>query len=118
MEQKVLMLDGINGVIEFQKFYTLNKMVIKQEELNVSKFTIEEEDGGKGFKEAWFNYDERLPIIELEGMLKTYVNTFEGKRVYSLAVDIYKTDFNFRELEKKLSELAGESFSTIPESLS
>ena len=41
---------------------------------------------------------------------------FEGKRVYSLGVDIYETDFKFRELEKKLSELAGESFSTKPES--
>ena len=41
---------------------------------------------------------------------------FEGRRVYSLGVDIYKTNFDSRGLQKKLSELAGESLSSDPES--
>ena len=40
-------------------------MVIKQEEFDISKFTIEEVEG-KNFKNAWFNYDGKLPIIEVE----------------------------------------------------
>ena len=84
-------------------------MVIKQEEFDVSKFTIEEGEG-KIFKKAWFNYDGKLPVIELEGTFR------DGKRVYSLGVDIYNTSFDFRGLEKRLSELAGESLSSDPES--
>ena len=34
------------------KFYTLSKMVIKQEDLDVSKFTIEEVEGNENFKKA------------------------------------------------------------------
>ena len=88
------------------------KMVIKQEELHLNKFIIEEVDGGKNFKKTWFNYDERLPIIELEleGTFRAYPNVFEGRRLYSLSVDIYKIKFDFRGLQKKLSELAGEPF--------
>ena len=88
-------------------------MVIKQEDLDFSKFTIEEVDGGGGqnFKKAWFNYDGKLPIIEVEGTFRAYTNMFDGKRVYSLGVDIYKTNFDFRGLQKRLSELAGESLS-------
>ena len=41
---------------------------------------------------------------------------FDGKRVYSLGIDIYETAFDFRGLEKKLSDLAGESLSCDPES--
>ena len=41
---------------------------------------------------------------------------FDGKRVYSFGVDIYKTNFDFRGLQKRLSELAGESLSCDPES--
>ena len=91
-------------------------MVIKQEDLDFSKFTIEEVDGGNNFKKAWFNYDGKFPIIELEGTFRAYTNMFDGKRVYSLGVDIYKTNFDFKDLQKKLSELAGESLSCNPES--
>ena len=90
-------------------------MVIKQEELDLNKFTVEEVDGGKNFKKAWFNYNEKLAIIELEGTFRAYSNVFEGRRVSSLGVDIYKTKFDFRGLQKKLSELAGESLSSDPE---
>ena len=55
-------------------------MVIKQEELDLGKFTTEEVDGGKNFKKAWFNYDKKLPVIELEGTFSAYSNVFEGKR--------------------------------------
>ena len=91
------------------------KMVIKQEELDLGKFTIEEVDGGKNFRKAWFNYHEKLPIVELEGTFRAYSKVFEGRRVYSLGVDIYKTKFDFRGLQKKLSELAGESLPSDPE---
>ena len=37
-------------------------MVIKQEELDLGKFTTEEVDGGKNFKKAWFNYDGSYPL--------------------------------------------------------
>ena len=90
-------------------------MVIKQEELDLNNFAIEEVDGGKNFKKAWFNYDNKLAIIELEGTFRVYSNVFEGRRVYSLGVDIYKTNFDFRGLQKKLSELAGESLSSDSE---
>ena len=90
-------------------------MVIKQEEFDISRFTTEEVDG-KNFKKAWFDYDGKLPVIEVEGMFKTYFNVFEGKKVYSLGIDIYETAFDFRGLEKKLSELAGKSLSSKPES--
>ena len=53
--------------------------MIKQEELDLGKFTIEEVDGGKNFVKAWFNYDKKLPIIELEGTFRAYSNVFEGK---------------------------------------
>ena len=84
-------------------------MVIKQEEFDISKFTIEEVEG-KNFKKAWFNYDGKLPVIELEGTFRAYSNVFDEKRVYSLGVDIYNTSFDFRGLEKKLSELEGKVF--------
>ena len=87
--------------------------MIKQEELDLKKFTIEEVDGGKNFKKAWFNYNEKLVIIELGGTFRAYSNAFEGRRVYSLGVDIYKTNFDFRGLQKKLSELVGESLSSV-----
>ena len=58
-------------------------MVIKQEEVDISKFTIEEV-GSKNFKKAWFNYDGKLPIIEVEGMFKTYFKVFKGNKFYSL----------------------------------
>ena len=90
-------------------------MVIKQEEFDISKFTIEEVEG-KNFKKAWFIYDGKLPIIEVEGTFRAYSNMFDGKRVYSLGIDIYETAFDFRGLEKKLSDLAGESLSCDPES--
>ena len=48
------------------------KVVIKQEELDLNKFTIEEVDGGKNFNKAWFNYDNKLAIIELEGTFRAY----------------------------------------------
>ena len=98
-----------------KQFYSANKMVTKQEELDLSKFTIEEVKG-KNFKKAWFNYDGKLPSIEVEGMFKTYFNMFKGKKVYSLGIDIYETAFDFRGLEKKLSELAGKNLSSEPES--
>ena len=91
-------------------------MVIKQEDLDISNFTIEEVEGNENFKKAWFNYKGKLPIIEVEGMFKTYVNMFDGKKVYSLGIDIYETAFDFRELQKKLSKLVGERFSSKPES--
>ena len=91
------------------------KMVIKQEELDLNKFTIEAVDGGKNFKKASFNYNEKLAIIELQGTFRAYSNVFEGRRVHSLGLDIYKTKFDFRGLQKKFSELAGESLSSDPE---
>ena len=97
-------------------FYAPNKIVIKQEEFNISKFTIEELDGGNNFKKAWFNYDGKLPVIELEGTFRAYSNMFDGKRVYSLGVDIYKTNFDFRGLRKRFSDLAGERLSCDPKS--
>ena len=81
--------------------------------MDLNKFTIEEVDGGKNFKKAWFNYNEKLAIIELEGTFRACSNMFEGRRVYSMGV--YKTKFDFRGLQKKLSELAGESLSSDPE---
>ena len=97
------------------KVLYMYKMVIKQEELDLGKFTIEEVDGVKNFRKAWFNHDEKLPIVELEATFRAYSNMFEGRRVYSLGVDIYKTKSDFRGLQKKLSELAGESLSSDPE---
>ena len=91
------------------------KMVIKQEELDLNKFTVEEVDGSRNFKKVWFNYDNKPAVIELEGTFRAYSNVFEGRRVYSLGVDIYKTKFDFRGLQKKLSKLAGESLSSGPE---
>ena len=72
--------------------------------------------GGKNSKKAWFNYYGKLPVIELEGTFRAYSNVFDGKRVYFLGVDIYNTSFDFRGLQKRLSELAGESLSRDPES--
>ena len=89
--------------------------MIKQEELDLNKLTIEDVDGGKNFKNTWFNYNEKLPIVELEGTFWAYSNVFEGRRVYSLGVDIYKINFDYRGLQKKLSELDGESLSSDPE---
>ena len=91
-------------------------MVIKQEDLDISKFTIEEAEGKGNFKKAWFKYEGKLPITEVEGMFKTYVKMFDGKKVYSLGMDIYETAFDFRELQKKLSKLASEQFYSKPES--
>ena len=91
-------------------------MIIKQEKLDLSKFTIEGVDGGKNFKKAWFNYDGKLPVVELEGTFRACSNVFDGKRVYSLGVDIYNMSFDFKGLQKRLSELAGESLSSNPES--
>ena len=87
-------------------------MVIKQEELDLNKFTVEEVDGSRNFKKAWFNYDNKPAVIELEGTFRAYCNVFKGRRVYLLGVDIYKTNFDFRGLQKKLSKLAGESLSS------
>ena len=58
------------------------KMVIKEEEVDLNKFTIEEVDGGKNFKKAWLICNEKLVIIELEGTFRPYSNVFEGGRVY------------------------------------
>ena len=90
-------------------------MVIKQEGLDLNKFTFEEVDGSRNFKKAWFNYDNKPAVIELEGTFRAYSNVLEGRKVYSLGVDIYKTKFDFTGLQKKLSELAGESLSSDPE---
>ena len=59
-------------------------MLIKQEDLDISKFTIEEVEGNENFKKTWFNYKGKLPIIEVE-----------------LKMDIYERAFYFRELQKK-----------------
>ena len=77
-------------------------MVIKQEELDINKFTIEEVEGNENFKKALFNYEEKLPIVEVKGTFKTYVNVFKRKKVYSLEMDIYETTYKFRDLQKKL----------------
>ena len=95
---------------------TLSKVVIKQEDLDISKFTTEDVGGNENFKKAWFNYEGKLPIIEVEGMFKTYISMFDGKKMYSLGIDIYETAFDFWELQKKLSKLVGERFSSKPES--
>ena len=55
-------------------------MVTKQEDLDISKFIIEEVEGKGNFKKAWFKYEGQLPIVEVEGMFKTYVNMFDGKK--------------------------------------
>ena len=91
------------------------KMVIKQEELDINRFTVEEVDGSRNFKKAWFNYDNKPAVIELEGTFRVYSNVFDGRRVYSLGVDICKTRFDFRDLQKRLSALAKESLSLDPE---
>ena len=41
---------------------------------------------------------------------------FDGKKVHSLGMDIYEMAFDLRELQKKLSKLVGEWFSSKPES--
>ena len=88
---------------------------MEQEGLDLNKFTVEEVDASRNFKKAWFNYDDKSAVIELEETFRGYSNAFEGRRVYSLGVDIYKTKFDFRGLQKKLSELDGESLSSDPE---
>ena len=47
-------------------------MVVKQEDLDISKFIIEEVEGNGNFKKAWFNYSchlwhgSRVVILKIE----------------------------------------------------
>ena len=89
--------------------------MIKQEELDLNKFTIEEVDGGKNLKKAWFNYNEKLVIIELEGTFRATLTCLRVEGFTRLVWTFTKLKFDFRGLQKKLSELDGESLSSDPE---
>ena len=87
-----------------------------QEELVLSKFTAGNEEGSRNFEKLKLLYDGSLPIIEVEGMFKTYINRFGGKKSLSLGIGAMGSSLDFVGLERRLCELAGEWLSSKPES--
>ena len=66
------------------------------------------------FKKSKFRYNGKLPIIEVEGMFKIYINRFNGRKTFSLAIDVLESSLDFAQLEKRLAKLASKQLSCKP----
>ena len=95
--------------LKLKRFSPTNKMgVIKQDNFDVNKLKIKEVKGDK-FKKMTFVYEGIPPVIEIEGWFSLYKNWFDGRKSYSVGIQVDKR-FVFKGLEKKMIELASEEF--------
>ena len=92
-----------------EKFSPTNKMaIIKKDNFNLNKLKIKEVKGDK-FKKMPFVYEAIPPVIEIEGWFSLCKNWFDGRKSYSVGIDVNE-GFDFKGLEKKMIELASEEF--------
>ena len=82
--------------------------VLNQNNFDLNKLKVREVKGDK-FKKMPFVYEGIPPMIEAEGWISPYKNWFEGRKSYSVGIQV-DGGFDFKELEKKMRELVSEEF--------
>ena len=61
--------------------------VIKQDNFDLNKLKIKEVKGGK-FKKLPFVYEGIPPVIEIKGWFSLYTNWFDGRKSYSVRIEV------------------------------
>ena len=88
--------------------------MLKPEDMVQSKVAADKVEGRESFKRLRFKYEGELPIIEVCGFFRVYINRFKEEKTLSLAINTMDTDIEFLALEEKLCELAGKSLGCEP----
>ena len=95
--------------LKLKKFSPTNKIgVLNQNNFGLNKLKVREVKGGK-FKKMPFVYEGIPPMIEVEGWISLYKNWFNGRKSYSVGIQV-DGGFDFKEFEKRMRELVSEEF--------